>query len=807
MTPAAVLWARSILRRSWRSTILLTLFAGLLGTAVLTAWEYSRRADTVIARRLERQPLPDSTLQSCPPGVDPAVDPTECLLPANNLVAYEALRRSEHQVGARVFAAATIAVTGAVGGRRTTLAGTLLDSNGALGNGYFIHGRAPDPDDVGEVSVSELTAATLGVRTGDELSLDACASGPDGQVNSCDDHTTVRVSGITRSESDLVPQLDQPDRVELTVPDFGIMVSRAWFTTHAAATSGYVTTNFRLAPGSTVADVRADLDAALPGWTVLLSAYEDSPRFTALRRSTSLLAHSLELIAGIVLLAGLLFVGQTLARQVRRELSDRGIVVAMGAGTRLQFETVAIRFAPVVTGAASFAAIGALVLSGSGPTGIAGRAEVDPGFRFDAVAVIAGSVLYLFVLVAIVGTVTGVVVRNRSTAVRRVRHGLVSTVGMPSVRVGARGFSQGLVVAAAGTIAAIACVVIASTVGASLERVDANPARYGAPWDYAIGIFDDPAGAAAGVEAAKADPFLTDLSLVTDSGPLELPGVPTFSVVSVQPQRGSIAPVIVAGRAPGTDDEIALGPLTMRAMGLRIGDTLPSLPTLVGEGDDQSVAGSVGPFTVVGEALVGAVNPSVGPGNGVIVTEAVRSRIDTAVSPYLVARVDSRVPRRRLLDHLVTAYGTSVSLPGRQDDLRNLDRIASAPWVIAGLVAALAIAAVGHALVTTVRRRRREMAVLRSLGFTSRQVVGALAVRAVLVAATAVSIGVPLGVVAGRWAWRLVTREIGLAAGPVVVVGWIVIAATAAFVVLLVASLGPAISSARMPLVDALRAE
>ncbi|MCU1364914.1 MAG: hypothetical protein JWN39_553 [Ilumatobacteraceae bacterium] len=807
VNPAAVLWARSILRRSRVATIFLAVFAGLVGTAVLTSWEYSRRADSVIPRRIEALPLPDGTLQSCPPGVDPGTDPTECFTPTNNLTAFAALKTSPHQVAGRVYASATVAITGAIGGRRTTDAGTLLDEDGILGNGYFISGHAPDPDDPGEASMSEKAAEIVGVRTGDSLEVDACAPGPSGD-DVCDDHTTVRVVGITRSESDLVPQLDRPPGVELTVPAFGIMVSRAWYFAHGASTSSFVTTNFKLAPGSTLDDVRVDLARSLSGWAVLLTAYEDSPRFTALRRSTSLQGYSFELVAVILLLAGMLFVGQTILRQIRRELSDRRIVVAMGSGRRLPFVVAAIRFSPIVIGATLISVVGALVLSSSGPTGIAGRAEVQPGFRFDATVVLGGAALSVIALSAMVALATAVTVRERPSAGRRPRAGALSaSIGSAALRVGTRRYARGLVIAVIGTTVGIASVATAAIVVGSLARVDADSARYGAPWDYAVATSGDPASVAAGVAAAKADPYLTDLALVTASGPFQLPGVATFWAVSMQPQRGSMGPTVVSGRPPTADDEIAIAPLTMRAMGLHIGDSLTSLPTLLGDGSDGSAPGSVGPFSVVGEVLVGAVDPSVGPGNGVIVTEAVRSRIDTAGSPYLVVRTNPTMSRTEVIDHLVATYGSAVVLPGRQDDLRNLDRVASSPWIVAWLIVALALAAVGHALVTSVRRRRRELAVLRSLGFTSTQVIGSIVWRSVLVALTAVLIGVPLGIVAGRWTWGRVVRDVGLASGAVLPGPWIAAVIAGVLVIIPVLSLWPGVRAARTPLVEALRTE
>ena len=106
-----------------------------------------------------------------------------------------------------------------------------------------------------------------------------------------------------------------------------------------------------------------------------------------------------------------------------------------------------------------------------------------------------------------------------------------------------------------------------------------------------------------------------------------------------------------------------------------------------------------------------------------------------------------------------------------------------------------------------VRRRRHDFAILRSLGFTSGQVQRAVSWRALLAGACAVVVGVPAGVIGGRWAWRLVARDVGLTSAPVVPVGWAVIPAVAAIAITVLISIGPGVSAGRRRLVDVLRTE
>jgi ABC-type lipoprotein release transport system permease subunit len=85
---------------------------------------------------------------------------------------------------------------------------------------------------------------------------------------------------------------------------------------------------------------------------------------------------------------------------------------------------------------------------------------------------------------------------------------------------------------------------------------------------------------------------------------------------------------------------------------------------------------------------------------------------------------------------------------------------------LGALVAVVALVAVGFALVTAVRRRRRDLAVLKTLGFDRRQVRSTVAWHATTVAGIGLVVGIPLGLVTGRLAWRMVADELGVGTDP-----------------------------------------
>ena len=112
-----------------------------------------------------------------------------------------------------------------------------------------------------------------------------------------------------------------------------------------------------------------------------------------------------------------------------------------------------------------------------------------------------------------------------------------------------------------------------------------------------------------------------------------------------------------------------------------------------------------------------------------------------------------------------------------------------------------------HALLVCVRRQRRELAVYKSLGFTRRQVIGAVTTEATLLAPVGLAIGIPLGLIAARWGWRAIADGLGLAAEASIPIG---IVAGSVLGVLLVANLAAAVPgwrASRIPAAEALRTE
>ena len=143
-------------------------------------------------------------------------------------------------------------------------------------------------------------------------------------------------------------------------------------------------------------------------------------------------------------------------------------------------------------------------------------------------------------------------------------------------------------------------------------------------------------------------------------------------------------------------------------------------------------------------------------------------------------------------------------VPTEIDRVRRIDGL---PVALAVFVALVALAAVGFALVTAVRRRSRELAVLKTLGFSRRQVRATIAWHASTVAAVGVVVGIPLGLVAGRIVWLSVANELGVSTDMTWPVLGIVLLVLATFVAVNVIALFPAIRAARTRPAVVLRSE
>jgi len=117
------------------------------------------------------------------------------------------------------------------------------------------------------------------------------------------------------------------------------------------------------------------------------------------------------------------------------------------------------------------------------------------------------------------------------------------------------------------------------------------------------------------------------------------------------------------------------------------------------------------------------------------------------------------------------------------------------------------VVALGLCLVASVRRRRRDLALLKALGFTRGQLPWTVAWQSTIAAAIGVIAGLPAGTALGRWLWDLSARSIYVVPDAPVPALSLLLVAAAAFVLATAVAAFPGTYAARTPAALVLRAE
>jgi ABC-type lipoprotein release transport system permease subunit len=442
----------------------------------------------------------------------------------------------------------------------------------------------------------------------------------------------------------------------------------------------------------------------------------------------------------------------------------------------------------------------ALLASPLGPVGLARPLEPHPGIRLDATIVLGGPALLFGVVLA--GAVPAVwwSLRRRPMATPRRRGAAVVRTPLPlAIVVGIRGAlgrdRDGVpaAVAVAGLTVGIGALAATFTFSRSLDHLVHTPRLYG--WDSDATVFDN-YGQVDDVDIAAA--LSAEPAVATFAPRLGGSGTIAGRAVGLQAvDSADFAPVLTAGRAPAGPDEVVLGGRTRRQAHTRIGGTVE-----IRAGD------RTGSFRVVGETvLAGSL------GDGARLTPAgLRSlQPDGEVDTFLLrwrpgTDVEAAATRfGQAFQHL--PVGPELDRPTRPVDVANLERVGSLPFLLAGVLAVGALASLVHALAVARRRLRRELAVLKAVGFTGGQSAVAVAARAVTLTGLGLAVGLPLGTAAGRWLWRLFADELGVVPDPVTSVPFLVAAVPVAVLLTLAVAALPARRAARLRPALVLRTE
>jgi len=307
--------------------------------------------------------------------------------------------------------------------------------------------------------------------------------------------------------------------------------------------------------------------------------------------------------------------------------------------------------------------------------------------------------------------------------------------------------------------AALAAELAALVFGSSVSHVIGDPAVAGWNWDVTVGNPHSGDVSARAVPRLRADGFVSGFTVTAMSDAL-LDGRDDVTLVGMQTVTGHVAPPVLAGRLPRAPGEIALGGRELRALGKGVGGTVVA-------------SGPHGPVTlrVTGEVVLSPeiTNEQTQLGSGAVMTLGGAGAVSRSPMPRNVFLVALRKPASQAAISSLKQQFPGTVLPAvAPPEVRDLSGVSGLPLILALVLMLLASGIIAHTLLTSVRRRRRDLAILMTVGFVTRQVRATVAWQATALAGAGLIVGVPLGLLAGRWAWILFARQIAIVPAPVI---------------------------------------
>lgn len=817
-------WFRLDVRRRWRSLVVLALLVALTAGTVLAALAGARRGQSAYDRLWARTLPADVAVLANEPGFDwSKVEALPEVSATGLFVVYYGAQVSGTGAGGR-FSDSDMAFPPANPGMLTTVERPVV-----------LAGRMPDPARTDEVLASPHYMSAHQVSVGAELTVhlsspaqaaagfDASTGKPLGPV------TTVRIVGVIKSAF----WTDGPGDTGGIMPTYAF--ARKYQADIVGAnpdeTSDYSNALIRMKGGAAaIPAFKADL-ARVTGRSDI-DVWDNAAQIGGpIRKATGYEAACLLAFGLAALLAALFLVGQTIGRYASGATEDLRVLQAVGLTRRQAAVSAAVAPGLAAAAGATLGVAGAVIASRWMPIGLASIVEPDPGF--DADWLVLGLGWAAAVLLVAAGTAA--LIRSGLTA-SRVRaapaRGVVATVataaGLPVAAVVGTRFAlepgRGrsalpVLPAIAGAVAGVLGVLAAFTFSAGVSDAITHPERFGITWqlDTFYGLNGQDIGPAAQVtRAVAARPDVAGFLDVRVGG-AQSGGVSVESF-TYAPVDGKRVPVVLtAGRMPASPAEITLAPTTARKLRVAPGDsltlaggTVPRMMKVAGiafvpaaghntydegawltpAGFDQLFRGARYAFKFH-LALV-TLRPGAGPGTGpgLITGPGGAAQALTATA----AKVKGG-----------EAFPFTPAEPA--ETLTTLEDLRVLPTALGGFLALLAVGAVGYALSTAVRRRGHELAVLRTLGLTSRQARLVIVTQATLLAVVGLAAGIPLGLAVGRAVWRVVADITPLAYEPPLSWWALALIAPAALVAANLLALWPGRRAARLRPGQVLRTE
>ena len=472
----------------------------------------------------------------------------------------------------------------------------------------------------------------------------------------------------------------------------------------------------------------------------------------------------------VVVLVGVALVGQAMVRSAAGIGGDVEVLRALGMTRGELVRAALLPHLLVAALALAGTVVTAVVASRWFPVGLAAQVDPDRGVRFDEVMVVLACVIVLAFTVVVVGISAWLAASGRDRSGRRrpswvsrfgiarpVPWGLGLRMAFDDGRGGTRSTSRSAFV---GAIAAVVGIVALVALEHGLDHALDDPAVAGAAWDVSvIPMGDDvtPDGVSPELlDTLAAQPGVAGIVTVGRTlAPVGDIGVPFFARLDSGVGE-AIRFTLLRGREPLADDEVVLGPATADDLGARIGDRV-----VVGDRESLVVGTALFPPDVHSQFDEGAW---VTRDRWFAVQRALHGD-ELGESVGVAMRFDDSAPAPERIGGLMEALDgrpaqvSPVELPL---EFTNLDNVRRLPNLLAVFLTLLGTAAVGHALFSSVRHRRHDLAVLRALGLTRWGARAALAAHGTALALVGLVVGVPVGMVVGRAGWRAITDRVPL---------------------------------------------
>ncbi len=796
MTSARWLWARREIAQRWRSLVAVGVLAAIAGGLSLAAIVGARRSQTAYSRYRVATAAPDAIVFGTQVGAQD--------------VDYSRVLHLPEVLDGGTFELAGIAVTNidGIGKVKPGALGALAPGDThlyrTLSRPLLRQGRLPDPTRDDEIVVNRAAARKFHLHVGQHVevngarNIDAFYGAP--IVVGVKIRSTI--VGIGDSIMDDLFSGGQP----------GFEPSGAFMVRHGAAVGHAANLLVRLKPGTNVdafhrravqllSDPHVDHAALLN--VPVRDLGDDAKRVT---HATDLETSGLLLFAAAVAFAALVLIGQTISRLVYAMAASVPALRSLGFTRRDLIRALVAPFVVAVPVATAGAVLFAIGFSRSFPVGLARRFDPDLGLHADVKVLIPGALVVAVLVVAgaAIACLRATSVRLQSATVRRspYRRRLLTSAPMSvSLGVGMALDSgkgeRALPVrpAITGTIAAIIGIVGAFGLVHGINDALDHPARSGQVYDAVVTPDSAKQYQAFPHQLERLRPVDEIAHIRHGTADVAGAGLPLWDI---EPIRGRMQYTLLDGTTPG-DGQVAVGPSTMRALHLHVGDevriTQPKPATL----------------RISGTALL-PESPHSSFDQGLWVSPATMraifntpERSTTTDEEFAVTRRQASTPKE--FEAAVTTVTNDVDPAALPQDVLFLRDVRSLPVALAIFLIFLAIAAVGHALVTAVGRRRHDFAILRALGFRPRQSAACIASLAGTVSLVGIVIGVPLGIVAGRLSWRWVASRTPLLYTAPIATAVVLLCIPATLLLANALAALPARRAARIPTAEVLRVE